>query len=272
MTVRSGCGCRWVSVEDALAGERVAAISARCAMARIGALGTVGKVRRMSVDAERRAASGVFGDPGSRRVVYDTTVPLPPASSPNRYSRWTNAKARKDPALVPAPDRAGDDAVIGGVVEELVTPVVAGTMSVGYAGSNPATASTVTQSALTATAYTAIDHVPATPVSTPARVETIAPQSIKSYEPWPAYLWPTVACLIERESGGLEWKVSPGGDVGLMQVGPANFEYLAERGITRAMLFDGPTNLRAGWMLYQFWQGVNGDGLTPWKSTRGGCA
>ena len=136
----------------------------------------------------------------------------------------------------------------------------------------PAPASTVTQSALTATAYTAIDHVPATPVSTPARVETIAPQSIKSYEPWPAYLWPTVACLIERESGGLEWKVSPGGDVGLMQVGPANFEYLAERGITRAMLFDGPTNLRAGWMLYQFWQGVNGDGLTPWKSTRGGCA
>ena len=50
----------------------------------------------VSVDAERRAASGVFGEPGSRRVVYDTTVPLPPSSSPNRYSRWTNAKARKD--------------------------------------------------------------------------------------------------------------------------------------------------------------------------------
>lgn len=171
------------------------------------------------------------------------------------------ARAYSDPALVPAPsDRAEDETMKGrGDVSTLDTDA-------------PAPTSTVTQSALTATAYTAIDHVPATPVSTPARVETIAPQSIKSYEPWPAYLWPTVACLIERESGGLEWKVSPGGDVGLMQVGPANFEYLAERGITRVMLFDGPTNLRAGWMLYQYWQGVNGDGLTPWKSTRGGCA
>lgn len=264
MTVRSGCGCRWVSVEDALAGERVAAISARCAMARIGALGTVGKVRRMSVDAELRAASGVFGDPGSRRVVYDTTVPLPPASSPNRYSRWTNAKARKDPALVPAPDRAGDDAVIGGVVEELVTPVVAGTMSVGYAGSNPATASTVTQSALTATAYTAIDHVPATPVSTPARVETIAPQSIKSYEPWPAYLWPTVACIVQRESRGDPYAVGSAGERGLLQIHPATWGYLAQYGITPDSLWDPATNIRAGYLLF-----VEAGSLRPWG---GGCA
>lgn len=50
----------------------------------------------MSIDTDRRAASGVFGEPGSRRVVYDTTTPLPPACSPNRYSRWPSAKARKD--------------------------------------------------------------------------------------------------------------------------------------------------------------------------------
>ena len=210
----------------------------------------------LSVDAERRAASGVFGDPGSRRVVYDTTVPLPPASSPNRYSRWTNAKARKDPALVPAPgDRTGDVAV---------TPVEGAKVDgIPRLTPQPESASTVTQTALTAVA---------TPVATSRAVETLAPKSINSYDPWPAYLWPVVECLIQRESGGVEWKVSPGGDVGLMQVGPANFDYLAERGITRAMLFDGPSNLRAGWMLYQYWQGVNGDGLTPWKSTRGGCS
>lgn len=193
------------------------------------------------------------------------------------------ARAYSDPALVPAPsDRAEDDG-------EAATRETHGGDVTTDTPHAPEPASTVTQSALTASVprypgssgapvppnaviVTAIDPVPATPVATPARVETISPQSIKSYEPWPAYLWPTVACIVQRESGGLEWKVSPGGDVGLMQVGPANFEYLAERGITLAMLFDGPTNLRAGWMLYQYWQGVNGDGLTPWKSTRGGCA
>lgn len=127
---------------------------------------------------------------------------------------------------------------------------------------------TVTVSPTDGGAYIA----PATPVARARSVETLAPKSVNSYDPWPSYLWPVVECLIQRESGGLEWKVSPGGDVGLMQIGPANFIFLAERGITRAMLFDGPTNIRAGWLLYVWWEGVNGDGLTPWKSTRGGCA
>lgn len=127
---------------------------------------------------------------------------------------------------------------------------------------------TVTVSPTDGGAYIA----PATPVARARSVETLAPKSVNSYDPWPAYLWPVVECLIQRESGGLEWKVSPGGDVGLMQIGPANFIFLAERGITRAMLFDGPANIRAGWLLYVWWEGVNGDGLTPWKSTRGGCA
>jgi len=49
----------------------------------------------VSVDTDRRAASGVFGEPGRRRVVYDTTTPLPSDSSPNRHSRWPSARARK---------------------------------------------------------------------------------------------------------------------------------------------------------------------------------
>ena len=131
------------------------------------------------------------------------------------------------------------------------------------------------QSALTA-ATVVIDAVPATPLASARPVETIAPKSdisaLIAASPWPQSLWGTVACIVQRESDGLEWKVSPGGDVGLMQVGPANFAFLAEQGITRAMLFDGGTNLRAGWILYVWWQDRTGDGFSPWASTRGACA
>ncbi len=145
----------------------------------------------------------------------------------------------------------------------------------GAASERPAPASTVTTQALV-TATVVIDPVPATPVSTSPAVVTQGAKSdiwgLIAASPWPQYLWGTVACLVERESRGQAWQVSPGGDVGLMQIGPANFAFLAERGITRAMLFDGATNLAAGWILYVWWQGVNGDGWTPWASTRGGCA
>ena len=142
-------------------------------------------------------------------------------------------------------------------------------------------ASTVTTQALVAipsvTAYLVIDPVPATPVTTSPAVVTQGAESdiwgLIAASPWPQYLWGTVACLVERESGGIPWIVSPGGDVGLMQIGPANFAFLADKhGITRAMLLDGATNLAAGWILYVWWQSVNGDGWTPWASTRGGCA
>ena len=184
------------------------------------------------------------------------------------------ARAYSDPALVPAPDRAVGE---GGGREQVGQD--AGRSGSSSAPAAPlmetAPASTVTQSALTA-ATVVIDAVPATPLASARPVETIAPKSdisaLIAASPWPQSLWGTVACIVQRESDGLEWKVSPGGDVGLMQVGPANFAFLAEQGITRAALFDGATNLRAGWILYEWWQGVNGDGLTPWRSTRGGCA
>ena len=130
---------------------------------------------------------------------------------------------------------------------------------------SPPSSSTVTQSALTATvtAYTVIDPVPATPVATPARVVTEAQQSIKSYEPWPAYLWPTVACIVQRESRGDPYAVGSAGERGLMQVHPVTWPYLAQYGITPDSLFDPTTNIRAGYLLYQ----VNG--LAPWG---GGCS
>lgn len=144
----------------------------------------------------------------------------------------------------------------------------------------PAPASTVTQSALTAvpsaTAYVAVGPVPATPVTTARPVETIAPKSdisaLIAASSWPQSLWGTVACLVERESKGNAGAIGKAGERGLMQVGPANITFLAEKGIAWDALFDGATNLRAGWILYVWWQGVNGDGLTPWRSTRGGCA
>ena len=89
------------------------------------------------------------------------------------------ARAYSDPALVPAPaaDDSGEDGLPGLASERLSDGAPTPTSH------PPEPASTVTQSALTATAYTAIDPVPATPVATPARVETVEPQSIKSYEP-----------------------------------------------------------------------------------------
>jgi len=57
-----------------------------------------------------------------------------------------------------------------------------------------------------------------------------------------------------------------------MQIGVANFAYLATFGIAPDMLFDGPTNIRAGWIISLYWQKATGDGFAPWASTRGGCA
>ena len=127
---------------------------------------------------------------------------------------------------------------------------------------------TVTVSPADGGAYIA----PATPVATSRAVETLVPKSINSYDPWPAYLWPVVECLIQRESGGNAGAVGKAGERGLMQVGPANFTYLADRGIPPDSLFDPATNIRAGWIIYLYWQNATGDGFWPWKSTRGGCA
>lgn len=183
--------------------------------------------------------------------------------APPRTSRATQTAA----AVVPALDyRAGGD---NGEVEG-----EHGESYGQYAGrSGPSSApaapapptSTVVSQALTAA-------VVATPVTTAPPVETFAPRIVISYAPWPEYLWPTVACLIQRESRGEAGAVGRAGERGLLQVGPANFGYLAGQGISPDSLFDAGTNIRAGWILYVWWQGVNGDGLTPWASTRGGCA
>lgn len=201
-----------------------------------------------------------------------------------------------------APARPLSDQGQGGTVEAVVgTTVVSSAVS-------PTAASTVTQSALTAVPSATISAgvaqsverrytsggspdatgdtdagstpapsaVPATPVTSARPVETIAPKSdisaLIASSPWPQSLWGTVACLVERESKGNAGAVGLAGERGLMQIGPANIAYLAEQGIAWDALFDGPTNLAAGWVLYVWWQGVNGDGFTPWKSTRGGCA
>lgn len=181
------------------------------------------------------------------------------------------ASAPSSSALVPAPTWAVGDAVVRGdgdsapFVDTTPLPEMA-------SGSTPAPASTVTQSLMTATAtvVTVIDPVPATPVATLAPVETISPVS-NNYAPWPVELWPMVECLIWWESGGDPSAVGAQGEIGLMQVGPANFAYLAERGIAPDQLYDGPTNIRAGWLLYLYWQDAVGDGFRPWVSTRGGC-
>lgn len=179
-------------------------------------------------------------------------------------------------ALVPAPTWAGDDAV-GGLGSLAEKP--AGSPAETEVRILPEPASTVTQSLMTATAsthsytgpsVTVIDPVPATPVASAAPVETLAPAS-NNYAPWPVELWPMVACLIERESRGNPSVTGAQGERGLMQIGPANFAYLAERGIAPDQLYDGPTNIRAGWLLYLYWQDATGDGFYPWKSTRGGC-
>ena len=150
----------------------------------------------------------------------------------------------------------------------------------GAASERPASASTVTQSALT---------VVATPVSTPAPVETIAPQSFTfgakpesqvggvsgseiSYAPWPPALWPMVECVVARESGWNQYKVGLEGERGWLQIHPVNFAYLVSFGIAPDQLYDPPTNIRAGWLIYLYWENATGDGFTPWRSTRGGCA
>jgi len=171
-------------------------------------------------------------------------------------------QASSSPALVPAPsNRAVGETVVGAAQSDLTDVVPR-----GWDSSSAAPASTVTQSALTATvtATVVIDPVPATPPA--QRVPAY------SYAPWPEYLWPVVACLVGRESGGNPGAVGGQGERGLLQIGVANFAYLATYGITPDMLFDGPTNIRAGWIISLYWQKATGDGFAPWASTRGGCA
>lgn len=139
-------------------------------------------------------------------------------------------------------------------------------------GSIPAPASTVTTQALvaspSATAYTVIDAVPATPVATARPVETIAPDSsisaLVAASPWPEYLWGVVACLVERESRGVATAVGLAGERGLIQIHPITWPYLAQYGIAPDALFDPATNLRAGYLLF-----IEAGGLRPWG---GGCA
>jgi soluble lytic murein transglycosylase-like protein len=75
-----------------------------------------------------------------------------------------------------------------------------------------------------------------------------------------------VACLVERESRGDPYAEGAAGERGLLQVHPVTWPYLAQHGITPDMLFDPPTNLRAGYLLY-----LEAGSLRPW-TTRGGCA
>ena len=182
--------------------------------------------------------------------------------------------ARADSEAVPArPPAATTEAVsVDGGGED-----GSGWTATWIAGS-PTPASTVTTQALeaapSATAYVAIDTVPATPVATSRPLATLTPQSTVSAliaaSPWPPYLWGTVACLVERESGGDAGAVGKLGEVGLVQVGPANYGYLAGYGITPSMLYDPAVNLRAGWLIYLYWQRAIGDGFAAW-TTRGGC-
>lgn len=119
---------------------------------------------------------------------------------------------------------------------------------------------TVTVSPTDGGAYIA----PVTPVATSRAVETLAPKSINSYDPWPAYLWPVVECLIQRESKGDPYAVGLAGERGLLQVHPITWGYLARYGITPDALFDPATNIRAAYLLY-----LEAGGLRPWN---GGCA
>lgn len=125
---------------------------------------------------------------------------------------------------------------------------------------NVPTRPTVTVSPTDGGAYIAPD----TPVATSRAVETLAPKSINSYDPWPAYLWPVVECLIARESRGNPYAVGSAGERGLMQVHPITWGYLARYGITPDALFDPATNIRAAYLLY-----IEAGGLRPWG---GGCA
>ena len=118
---------------------------------------------------------------------------------------------------------------------------------------------TVTVSPTDGGAYIA----PVTPVATSRAVETLAPKSINSYDPWPPALWPVVECLIQRESKGDPYAVGLAGERGLLQVHPITWGYLARYGITPDALFDPATNIRAAYLLY-----LEAGGLRPWN---GGC-
>lgn len=156
-------------------------------------------------------------------------------------------QASSSHALVPAPsDRAvGDEVAVPLEEIQAMLPVLA--------APPVEPASTVTQSALTATvqAYLVIDPVPATPPS--QRVP------VGSYAPWPEYLWPVVACLVSRESKGNPLAIGSAAERGLLQVHPITWPYLAGYGITPDGLFDPATNIRAGYLLY-----LEAGGLRPW--------
>lgn len=63
-----------------------------------------------------------------------------------------------------------------------------------------------------------------------------------------------------------------GNDAGLLQVTPTNYAFLRRalgEPVTRAKLFDPVFNIRAAAALYDFWFRAKGDGLIPWRATRG---
>lgn len=183
----------------------------------------------------------------------------------------SRADSEAAPARTPRPPRVG-----GGSGEDGGSSDLADFAPRGRDSGSDAPASTVTQSALTATvtAYTVIDPVPATPLASARPVETLAPRSnnqsseeigqLIAASPWPPHLWGTVACLVQRESRGVATAVGLAGERGILQVHPITWPYLAQYGITPDALFDPATNLRAGYLLF-----IEAGGLRPWN---GGCA
>lgn len=89
------------------------------------------------------------------------------------------------------------------------------------------------------------------------------------YEPamdagWPEDTWPTLDHIMWRESkcrpDATHHNANGSTDRGLLQVNSVHLPWLADRGVSAADLYDGPTNLVAGLWLYE------ASGWAPWRT------
>lgn len=207
------------------------------------------------------------------------------SSSPARSSSAGEGRigdmANGSPAALPSDDGGGDRSGANGERGSgLFVPQQA-------AGSTPAPASTTVVSAVlsvesvapptveatappkvSATVIISAQPPPATAVTSPRAVETLAPVSntleaqVRASH-WPASLYSAVLCIVQRESGGNPGVTGALAERGLMQIHPTNAAYLEARGLSWARMYEPIMNLNAGYELYLY-----AGSFAPWG---GGC-
>lgn len=193
-------------------------------------------------------------------------VLLEQSSSPSARSLVTGGGDMANGSPAALPPGGEDRGTSAQTPAPASTTVVSAVLSVESVA--PPTVEATAPPKVSATVIISAQPPPATAVTSPRAVETLAPVSntleaqVRASR-WPASLYSAVLCIVQRESGGDAGVTGKAGERGLLQVHPTNAAYLEARGLSWARMYEPIVNLNAGYELYLY-----AGSFAPWG---GGC-